>query len=1111
MSLNKNVEQVKAIKTINENVVVNAGAGTGKTKVLTDRYIEILENGNLPKGREVESIVAITFTNKATQEMIERIRSLIESKTDEDDKWIRYFRDLEKANISTIHGFCGDILRENPIEAGIDPYFEILDDVKGGRILYSTSYRVVNEYLNNNDIFIDFLKNQKLDRIDSLSSDFVSLYNAIRTYSVTFDKIRKDTNNLLDSLEYSHLDIERIKEITLELIEKFTKRSKLVKFSETKEFNDFINNTMDKDIYYYLEEIVNNLGTSKKELELQNELIERINKVMLSKELEYKWMYNLIIDIIERIDIEYTEEKRINGYLDYDDLQILVLKLLNNEEVLMKYQNKYKYFMIDEFQDTNELQKQIFYKLTSVNKPLDRNNLFVVGDPKQSIYRFRGADVNIFYDVMEDIKSNYNEKNIITLKTNYRSVNNVMEYVNNIFSRLMGVKYDRLEAFNNSKDDIDIEIILDEELVVGEDENYISDLDYESEILAKRIVKYIEDGYKYSDVAILFRSMTRVQEYENKLKEFGIPFYNSSNKSFYKNQEIIDIITMLKFISNPLDTLCFIGILRSNMFGINDDLVFKIINEKKHMGNIEKIEVLVEQDNTLTSKDIALLEYASKKLNYFLEVKKHVNIVELVDIIIQGTYFIESSILKDDGEQKAANIYKFTDLTKSYHKEYKGSLEEYIDYIESIRDKDESDEIIISGNDNVVKIMTIHASKGLQFPIVFLPNMASRQVSRYNRFIFNDELGLNINNNITNGKYDQAKEVEKDKELEELKRVYYVAMTRAEEKLVLGFQGYNSGIKKEIMSSYDLSGSKIIKDIDYNKEEQINLETINYFKNIKNQNQYNFDLLYNIDKEDYISNVVFSITQFMIFNTCQRKYFLDYIWRVNIDIVEEEEIEQPIYNQGDDEYIIKSYNILPGAKKGNIVHDFCNIYSRDDDVKEKINESINKHVNKDHEKVFEIVKPYIDNYLKLYDESVEEIYSEKEFYLKLENGYLYGIIDRININDNGIDVIDFKTNIVPKDKNEKEELNNYYKPQLLTYAYVCKKLFNKEINSTGIWYLYNNEKIEFNITDDELDSAINEIQEFINFVSGNDNIFSYKTNKDNCKNCNHNKFCERIT
>ncbi|HEY4544289.1 MAG TPA: UvrD-helicase domain-containing protein, partial [Tissierellaceae bacterium] len=401
MSLNNNVEQVKAIKTIDENVVVNAGAGTGKTKVLTDRYIEILENGNLPKGREVESIVAITFTNKATQEMIERIRSLIESKTDQDDKWIRYFRDLEKANISTIHGFCGDILRENPIEAGIDPYFEILDDVKGGRILYSTSYKVVNDYLDNNDRFIDFLKNQKLDRIDSLSSDFVSLYNAIRTYSVTFDKIRKDTNDLLDSLEYSNLDIERIKEITLELIEKFTKRSKLVKFSETKEFNDFINNTIDKDVYYYLEEIVNNLGTSKKEIELQNELIERINKVMLSKELEYKWMYNLIIDIIERIDIEYTEEKRINGYLDYDDLQILVLKLLNNKEVLMKYQNKYKYFMIDEFQDTNELQKQIFYKLTSVNQPLDRNNLFVVGDPKQSIYRFRGADVDIFYDVME--------------------------------------------------------------------------------------------------------------------------------------------------------------------------------------------------------------------------------------------------------------------------------------------------------------------------------------------------------------------------------------------------------------------------------------------------------------------------------------------------------------------------------------------------------------------------------------------------------------------------------------------------------------------------------------------------------------------------------------
>lgn len=348
-----NIEQEKAIRTIDSNVIVNAGAGTGKTKVLTERYINILENGNFEGANPIESIVAITFTNKATQEMIERIRQEIKEKVSEDDSWMNHYRDMEKANISTIHGFCAKILRENPIEANINPYFEIFDQGVSDQYLTMSILKVLNDYLESDERLLEAMLLFNYDQVDRMMDGLKAVYRDIVTLGIDYLQVRENLEEYMDSLEVKIENIEEIKDLTNFLMDNFRKGTKLLNFRESDMWINFNNNRYEEeDIFDYLEAIIESLGNSKVERESQDRLKDLIGEILEAKELQYNWLYELVIDLVEEIDREYEALKRANGGLDYDDLQIKALKLLDDEDILKKYQDKYKYFMIDEFQDS---------------------------------------------------------------------------------------------------------------------------------------------------------------------------------------------------------------------------------------------------------------------------------------------------------------------------------------------------------------------------------------------------------------------------------------------------------------------------------------------------------------------------------------------------------------------------------------------------------------------------------------------------------------------------------------------------------------------------------------------------------------------------------------
>lgn len=1108
------VSQKKAIETIDKNVSVSAGAGSGKTRVLVERYINILDNGSLEYGKEVESIVAITFTKKAAAEMKERVRQSVHSLVRKDKKWNRIYKDLEKAQISTIHSFCSKILRENPIEGNLDPNFSLLDDHENDKLLVEVIEDIITEGIENRDDIYKFIEYFTSDSLNSSSfSDGIidsikNIYKEVRSTGMSFTDLKEITINYIDSLDCDISVVKDIKEKINFLAENITrKNSKIQQLNKDSRWIDFnsrdileIDSKVIDDISYFS----SRLGTNKKYQDIIDEIIELSSNLLILEEKNKKYIYEIFIDLLIDIDRDYTNKKEEIGSLDYEDLQIKLLNLLDNSDLVKRYQNKFKYIMVDEFQDTNELQRKIIYKLCSVENKLDRQNLFVVGDPKQSIYGFRGADIDVFYDVVNDIEETSNIETI-SLKDNFRTADNVMKFINNVFNKLMGKRYEELKANKDSINDIDVEIIEDNNIEVPGDVDkgeFIKK--YEAELIAKKIRKLVkEEDYSYKDIALLFRSMTDTYIYEEAFKEYGIPFYNLGGKGFYKREEIIDILNALKTINNKYDTLSLVATLRSPMFGVSDTTIYWVMKEYKNdiLNNLNK------DIKNITDSEKKKLNNAYTILNRLNKIKGTITIHELIEEILDSTYYIETWMLKFGGKQAMANIYKFMDMARRFIERENNSLDNFIDFIEKQSDEiDEGQAQIETEEGNTVKLMTIHKSKGLQFKVVVIPQMAKQFNFRYPNILFDKNIGIAIKHPDNLGKLDESisplysklLDDQKEKDMEENKRVLYVAMTRTEEKLIIGNQSdkrLRSSFKKMIKDYIDTDNS--IKVGDINVEKDSIKRVANLKKDIKEMplDKDKFPILKDFNQYGARQFNTFSISQYMTFNKCRRKFYMSYYKRIPIEEIEIQE-EVLDYNKGNN-------NILDPIKKGLIVHQVCENYDNERDIDSLIEKSIVLHQVNPTDDITKEIKKYVNNYANFYKNDYDKFYNEKKFYYKLGDKYIYGIIDRINIRNNRAEIIDFKTNRVTN----KDLIKNNYKNQIQIYTKAFKDIYNIEISRAGLLMLETGEFIDIDISEENLDKNIKSIKEFINFVTNNKDIKDYPKNECNCSYCDFKDFC----
>lgn len=740
-----NEKQALAANTIDKNVLLDASAGTGKTTVLVNRYVNILDKGNFDgiKNEDVlSSVVAITFTKKASNELKERISKLIYEKAKTDERFKAYYNNMPFASISTVHQFALKMLKSLPLLAKIDPRAKVAEEDEA-KLLLDRAIREALEEKNYDDFFKALGKNY--------DDDFVSSLNAIANKTMGMDIAKlcdntktffKEINNEEKINEALNTMLNTIDEVKGSLTERATLFKMINKHEAA--LNNLKNNGLsDSDINLikiFAYEIGQNKNKQDEYDSITNSAIYILSALEISK-LDY---YDEFFNLLESIHEKYKSIKKEEAVLDFNDLEILFRDLLKQKELREFIKSKISYIMVDEFQDTSPIQKEIYYLL---NEILGKKRLFVVGDFKQSIYAFRGADVSLYNSVREDFEKDDKNSTCILMNDNYRTGKEIISSVNKLFNAKMPGYVD-LEA----KGDIvnsEVKII-----------NYIKDRerDDEARAIANEIIDLHEKGEAFKDIVILVRNNNSSEAIEKMLKSVNIPVYNNASISLNSRDEIEDIYNFIHYLRYE-DELSLIALLRSSVYALDDDEIFTI-------------------------KDRDEFKNYKEELNIYISMKDDERLDEVIKTFIKNTNYTEKILHRNRAPQAYANIRSFINKISSYYDSGITNFENIADALLASRNRSASEASYISENDDLVRIMTIHKAKGLEAKVVICASTNFRKnFDKGFAKLSGDKIFLRFKDLYANFKSSQ--EEDNLLEEEEKKRNLYVMLTRAKEKLII--------------------------------------------------------------------------------------------------------------------------------------------------------------------------------------------------------------------------------------------------------------------------------------------------------------------------------------
>ena len=801
---------------IEKNICVTAGAGSGKTTVLVARYIEILKQG---KARPRE-IVAITFTEKAAAEMKGRIIDKIKDMK-ESDLHETFLEEMNVAPISTIHAFCSRILREFPFQAGIPANFSILQGFDQTLQLRHTIKNTLDDIASNpKDSHYTALKHslQRYNNRAKLTELFSTMVGNLDMVSkLILERYNNSDNDIYDYWN-QHItnrwleclppvlniaqgpNAPEVKVLTTKLstitdsIEAHKLRRKIADLITTKSGKiaktDFIGRGIDitgneKEIKF-----LENASTAiKSNAPSENNFTDTDDHYLIDTTKHLFSLYKRILN-------DYQHYKLSQGKLDFEDLQLKTRDLLkNNHEIQKELINRYKYYMVDEYQDTNKLQHELVKLLTN---NLQVCNVFIVGDPKQSIYGFRGADVRVFNKTQQQIK---NEGEKIILSENFRSLRNPLAFTNFFFEQLMGegqeseyeVEFESLTKARNSDSNGIVEILLGDKRNDANNEytliaQHIKNLIANSE--NKRVQGDAEDASSqpihYGDFAILIRSRRHLPEIEQALIAADIPYLTTGGVGFYQRQEIYDIWNYISFLNNPTkNDTSLIGVLRGPAFAIADTELFEI-------SRLRGDDFWHKAQNYQNPSD--KLIKAITILKNHKQIAMRTSVSQLIITIVNQTGLIGTLKIGHQGQQKWANYQKLLDLARSFDgDEDRQTLSDFIEFLDIlITEEPREGQAPIEESCKAVQIMTIHSAKGKEFPIVILPSL--NRTGRYAQEPFIDDcLGIGFSPRKPEDTYTKTapeiitlmKDRANAKDLAEKKRIFYVGATRARDRLIL--------------------------------------------------------------------------------------------------------------------------------------------------------------------------------------------------------------------------------------------------------------------------------------------------------------------------------------
>lgn len=1202
-------EQLQAIQEKGTNILVAAAAGSGKTAVLVERMIHKIINDKI----DIDRLLVVTFTNAAAAEMRERVLEAIYKKLDEnpeDENLQRQITLLNKASICTIDSFCLEVVRNHFYELeNISPNFRIADTTEIELLKQEILDDIFEErYENQDEDFSDLINTYTSYRDDTPLKDLIlKIYTYIQSNPFPEDWLKEkiemfhiqDFEKDFSKNPYGEILLREVEEELVDDIHTLEEVGKnlrgeagLEKFAET------IDDDIDKlkmlkgnldnwdrayEIYSHFvfatwprQKIDSSVKDKAKEIrdDVKKKFSKKLSKIFIysSKDANQDIydMYGILVKL-EKIILDFGEEfnkrKRNKNIVDFNDIEHLALNILlkheNGEiqptEVANTYKEKFVEIAIDEYQDSNMVQE---YILTAIS---NGKNTFMVGDVKQSIYKFRQAMPDLFlskyktYQLKETKKDEDNLK--IQLFKNFRSRENVLDFTNLIFQDIMSenlgeIEYTKEEYLNlganyeaihqNLETEIDVidlkekEETYQEEAENEENENELEeerleDIQIEAKFVANKIKELVNNKFQvfdkkingfrdiqYRDIVILLRS-TKINApiFEEEMINLNIPVFSENSQEYLDSIEIQTIMSLLKIIDNPMQDIPLVTVLRSHIGNFSDDELVEIRLSDKY----DNFYTAMQKAKINVSKELKeKIDTFFESLEKWRKEKEYLALDEFIWKLYADTHYYTYVGLMPNGDLRQANLKMLFERARQYEAASFKGLYNFINFIEKLHlgSGDLGAAKLIGENDDVVRIMSIHKSKGLEFPVVFL----SATGKQFNLMDLNQNILLHQKLGIGVKYIDYERQVQYDtltkeaikneiltETLSEEMRILYVALTRAKEKL------YITGLKKD----YD-------KDIE-NMQNQVNRyhkvgDKINYILVKKYKKYLDWILLVYLYEKDQAKGLlklnILKKQELLKTFVKPKEEEIDVRKVLNTVSVEKEEVKaldkileyqypyelsttiptmtsvtkiKQVRNEEEEpkeekqsenavtfhkpKFLRKDETeILTNAQKGTLVH-LCmqrlheNVEYDLPKVKELIQDLVTREIITDIEakninpyNILTFTKSNIWQELK----NAKKIYKEKPFFINIPAKEIYGenleedilvqgIIDLYYINQQDeIILVDYKTDYVEKGK--EHSLIEKYKVQLDLYKRALEETLRKKVSKVYIYSVYLGKEIE---------------------------------------------------
>ena len=860
--------QKKVIDRRERNILVSAAAGSGKTAVLVERIIQKITQDKV----DIDKLLIVTFTNAAAAEMRERIRDAIEKKLEEepeDTHLQRQFTLVHNAQITTIDSFCLYVIRNYFYKIDLEPNFRVADEGELSLLRSDVLGKLLEaHYAAGEEAFLSFVAGYGSAKSDQAIQDMIlKMYTYAQSYpwpdewlvscGQAYDlKEEADMEQadwmkqFLDSLVTAVSDCGSQMREALNVCEEpdgpymyaDALKEDIRRLDAIRESGSYAR--FGEEINAYAKAFPKLAAARKFEGSVEKkELVQNIRNAMKKeiKDMRDKFFFKepeeifldmkktapavkMLVALTEEFASCFAAEKKRKNLVDFSDMEHFALKILVDQttkeptETADEFAALFDEIMIDEYQDSNYVQETL---LRAVSKErFGQNNLFMVGDVKQSIYRFRLARPELFMEKFDTYAAGTPGCERIDLQKNFRSRDEVLSGVNDIFYKIMcrdlgNVVYDENAALYPGADypeDMDPAMFAMEVLVADESgAEEMERVELEARMIASRIHEMRKEGQtvtdkesgelrpmEYRNIVILLRSVSGMADtFVKVLLEEGIPAFTTSRTGYFSTVEIQTVLNMLRVIDNPMQDIPLAAVLYSPVGGFSGEDLAKIravSGEKTFYESILTYDTMPEEETD--QKLWERLRGFLAKLEAFRKRVPYTPVHELITELLEETGYLSYITALPAGEQKCANVQMLIEQAIHYEDtSYKG-LFHFVRYIEKLRkyDVDYGEADIINENENAVRIMSIHKSKGLEFPVVFAAGMGktfNTQDTR-SRLILHPELGIGLDcmdtvrrtKTPTLLKRTLARQTEEENLGEEL-RVLYVALTRAKEKLIL--------------------------------------------------------------------------------------------------------------------------------------------------------------------------------------------------------------------------------------------------------------------------------------------------------------------------------------